>query len=73
MAKPLLCFVCTGNSCRSQMAEWFARAMAGDRVEVASAGMKPTAVNPQAIAAMREVGVDISAHTSKARAGPTSS
>jgi arsenate reductase len=63
--KPLIYFLCTGNSCRSQMAEGFARAMAGDRFEVASAGIAPTRVNPHAIAVMAEVGIDISRHTSK--------
>ncbi len=65
VAKPLIYFLCTGNSCRSQMAEGFARDMAGDRFEIASAGIEPSSVNPRAIAAMREVGVDISAQTSK--------
>jgi arsenate reductase len=65
-AKPLLYFLCTGNSCRSQMAEGFARALAGARLEVASAGLEPSAVHPLAIAVMREAGVDISGHRSKA-------
>lgn len=63
--KPLIYFLCTGNSCRSQMAEGFARAMAGGRFEVASAGIAPTQVNPRAIAAMAEAGIDISGHESK--------
>lgn len=58
-------FLCTGNSARSQMAEGFLRRLAGDRFEVASAGVEPSHVNPLAIAAMREVGIDISAHKSK--------
>ena len=66
MAKPLLYFLCTGNSCRSQMAEGFALQMAGGRFEIASAGIEPSSLNPRAIAAMREAGVDISTHTSKA-------
>lgn len=59
-------FLCTHNSARSQMAEGFLRAMAGDRFEVASAGTEATQVRPLAIKAMAEVGVDLSSHTSKA-------
>ena len=58
-------FLCTGNSARSQMAEGFLKYMAGDRFEVYSAGVKPTAVNPLAIKAMAEIGIDISKHRSK--------
>lgn len=58
-------FVCTGNSCRSQMAEGFLRHLAGDRFDVASAGTHPAGLNPEAIAAMREIGIDISPHRSK--------
>lgn len=58
-------FLCTGNSCRSQMAEGMLRRLAGNRCEVFSAGINPANVNPYAIEAMREVGVDISAHRSK--------
>ena len=57
--------LCTGNSARSQMAEGFLRDMAGDRVEVASAGVAPTQVRPEAIEAMKEIGIDISNHRSK--------
>jgi arsenate reductase len=57
--------LCTGNSARSQMAEGLLREMAGDRFEVASAGVSPGFVKPEAIAAMREVGIDISNHWSK--------
>ena len=59
-------FLCTGNSCRSHMAEGLLRKLGGDRFEVASAGAKPAGyVHPLAIKAMAEVGVDISKHTSK--------
>ena len=59
--KPRVLFLCTGNSCRSQMAEGFLRALAGDRFEVTSAGTEPVPVNPSAIEAMSEVGIDIHA------------
>jgi arsenate reductase (thioredoxin) len=58
-------FLCTHNSARSQMAEGLLRALAGDRFEVASAGTEQTRVRPEAIHAMHELGIDISAHTSK--------
>ena len=64
MAKPKVLFLCTGNSCRSQMAEGLLRSLAGDRFEVCSAGTDPQRVNPGAITAMREIGVDISRHQS---------
>jgi arsenate reductase (thioredoxin) len=57
--------LCTGNSARSQMAEGLLRHDAGARFEVESAGTRPSAVRPEAIAAMRELGIDISAHRSK--------
>jgi arsenate reductase len=57
-------FLCTGNSCRSQMAEGWARALGGERVEALSAGIEAHGKNPRAIAVMREAGVDISAQES---------
>ena len=56
--------LCTGNSCRSQMAEGWIRHFAGDRATVYSAGVSPHQINPRAIAAMAEAGIDISHHTS---------
>lgn len=58
-------FLCVANSARSQMAEGLARAQFGDRAVVASAGSVPTHVNPRAIAAMAEIGIDITGHQSK--------
>ena len=58
-------FLCTGNSCRSQMGEGFMRHMAGNKFEVFSAGVEPTQVNPYAIKVMAEAGIDISSHKSK--------
>lgn len=64
--KPLVLILCTGNSCRSHLAEGLLRQFAGDFIEVASAGSKPTGyVHPLAIQVMREAGVDISTHSSK--------
>ena len=57
--------LCTGNSARSQIAEGLLRDMAGDRFEVVSAGVAPSFVRPEAIAAMGEIGIDISQHRSK--------
>lgn len=57
-------FLCTGNSCRSQMAEGFARSLAAGSVAIESAGIEAHGKNPRAIAAMQEVGVDISAQES---------
>ena len=65
MAKKRVLILCTGNSCRSQMAEGFLRHLGSDRFEVFSAGIKPTQVNPLAIKVMAEVGIDISSHRSK--------
>ena len=58
-------FLCTGNSCRSQMAEGWARHHLGDRIEVASAGIERHGLNPLAVRAMAEAGVDISGHRSQ--------
>lgn len=59
-------FLCTHNSARSQMAEGLLRALGGPRFEVASAGTEQTRVRPEAIAAMAELGIDISGQSSKA-------
>ena len=62
----LILILCTGNSCRSHLAEGFLRAAVGDAFEVASAGSQPAGhVHPMAVAVMKEDGFDISAHTSK--------
>ncbi len=59
-------FVCKKNSARSQMAEAFAKALAGDKVQITSSGLEASQVNPGAIAAMNAIGIDISQQTSKA-------
>ena len=58
-------FLCTGNSCRSQMAEGFLRELAGERCESFSAGVAPTAINPLAIKVMDEEGIDITGQVSQ--------
>ncbi|MFP4648638.1 MAG: arsenate reductase (thioredoxin) [Halorhodospira sp.] len=64
-ATPLkVLFLCTGNSCRSQMAEGFARHLGGAAVEAGSAGIEAHGLNPRAVATMAEVGIDISAQGS---------
>ena len=64
--KPLILILCTGNSCRSHLAEAILRAAAGHLFEVASAGSKPAGyVHPLAIRALAEIGIDASAHRSK--------
>jgi arsenate reductase (thioredoxin) len=62
--KNVVLFLCTGNSCRSQMVEGFLRHHGGDRFEIHSAGISPAGVNPRAVAVMKEAGVDISTQTS---------
>ncbi len=64
--KPVILILCTGNSCRSHLAEGILRAAAGDLLHVESAGSKPAGtVHPLAIQVMQEIGIDISAHQSK--------
>ena len=58
-------FVCKKNSARSQMAEGFARTLAAGKIEVTSSGLEASQVRPEAIAAMREIGIDITDQTSK--------
>ena len=63
--KPKILFLCTGNSCRSQMAEGWARALKGDVFEPYSAGIETHGLNPNAVKVMDEAGVDISGHHSQ--------
>lgn len=65
MKKLKVLFLCTGNSCRSQMAEGWARALKSDRIEAYSAGIETHGLNPNAVKVMAEAGVDIAGHTSK--------
>jgi len=65
MSKIKLLFLCTGNSCRSQMAEGWTRYLKGDVFEVYSAGVENHGLNPNAVKVMKEAGVDISNHESK--------
>lgn len=65
MTRRRVLFVCTHNSARSQMAEGFLRALAGDRFEVASAGTEARGLHPFAVQAMAEEGIDISLQSSK--------
>ena len=64
MKKKIL-FLCTGNSCRSQMAEGWAKHLKGGLIEACSAGTEPKGVDPRAVKAMAEAGIDISGYTSK--------
>jgi arsenate reductase len=63
--KKRILFVCSGNACRSQIAEGWARALAGDAVEVFSAGLEAHGLDPAAVAVMAEAGIDISGQRSK--------
>src|SRR5437773_1759432 len=65
MSKRRILILCTGNSVRSQMTEGLLRHLGGDTFEVHSAGTAPISISPLAIEAMREIGIDISAHRSK--------
>jgi len=65
MNKPRVLFLCTGNSCRSQMAEAFLRKYAGDQFEVYSAGLEPKPIHPLTIKVMEENGFDMSSQYSK--------
>ena len=65
MERRKVLFLCTGNSCRSQMAEGWARQLLADQVEPYSAGIEAHGMNPNAIQVMKEAGVDISAQSSK--------
>jgi arsenate reductase len=65
MKKIKILFLCTGNSCRSQMAEGWVRALRGDVIAAYSAGTEPKGLDPRAVRAMAEAGVDISSHASK--------
>jgi arsenate reductase len=63
--KKKVLFLCTGNSCRSQMAEGFARALKGDVLDAWSAGIETHGLNPNAVKVMAEAGIDVSGHRSK--------
>ena len=58
-------FLCTGNSCRSQMAEGWCRRLKGERIEPCSAGLEPRQLDPRAVQVMAEAGVDVSGHRAK--------
>lgn len=64
MDKKLVYFLCTGNSCRSQIADGFLKALGNDKYEVKSAGLEAHGLNPRAVKVMNEAGIDISSHTS---------
>lgn len=63
-SRPAVLFLCTGNSCRSQMAEGWAKLLHGDRYAIYSAGIEAHGLNPNAVAVMREAGVDITSQES---------
>jgi arsenate reductase len=69
MNRQRVLFLCTGNSCRSQMAEGLLRHFAGDQFDVHSAGTRPAGLNPVAVEAMSELGIDISGQRSKSVTG----
>ena len=62
--KEKIIFICTGNACRSQIAEGIMRQLAGDKFDVFSAGSHPSLVHPMSIKVMKEIGIDITSHTS---------
>ena len=62
--KEKIIFICTGNACRSQIAEGIMRKLAGDNFDVFSAGSHPSLVHPMSIKVMKEIGIDITSHTS---------
>jgi arsenate reductase len=62
--KPLIYFLCTGNSCRSQIADGFLKTIAGSKYEVKSAGLEAHGLNPRAVQVMKEAGIDISSNSS---------
>jgi arsenate reductase len=64
MTKPLVYFLCTGNSCRSQMADAWLKHLGGERYEVLSAGLEAHGLNPRAVQVMQESGIDMTSHTS---------
>lgn len=64
MDKKLVYFLCTGNSCRSQIADGFLKALGSEQYEVKSAGLEAHGLNPRAVQIMQEVGIDISTHSS---------
>lgn len=65
MEKLKILFLCTGNSCRSQMAEAFAKSLKKQEIEAYSAGTNPTGINPNVVKVMKEVGIDVSGYSSK--------
>ena len=65
MTRPRVLFLCTANSCRSQMAEGLLRHLGGDQFEAASAGAQPSKLNPDAVRVMQEIGIDISSQRSR--------
>ena len=65
MTKTKILFLCTGNSCRSQMTEGWAKHLRSDSIDAYSAGVEPHGMNARAVAVMKEAGVDISGHRSK--------